>query len=83
MDMITILYPSEGGYTSGDAYDIYFNEDYMIKEWTFRKGNSPEPSLSTTFENYKEFNGIKIAIDHKQEGSSWNLNLTNVSIKTK
>ncbi|MDC3260833.1 hypothetical protein OAU59_02885 [Winogradskyella sp.] len=83
MDMITILYPSEGGYTSGDAYDIYFNEDYMIKEWTFRKGNSPEPSLSTTFENYKEFNGIKIAIDHKQEGSSWNLNFTNVSIKTK
>ncbi|MDG1661322.1 MAG: hypothetical protein P8H40_08110 [Winogradskyella sp.] len=83
MDMITILYPSEGGYTPGDAYDIYFNEDYMIKEWTFRKGNSTEPSLSTSFENYKEFNGIKIAIDHKQEGSSWNLNFTNVSLKTK
>ena len=80
MDMITILYPSEGGYTPGDAYDIYYDSDYMIKEWTFRKGNSPEPSLSTTFENYKDFNGIKIAIDHKQEDASWNLNFKNVKV---
>ena len=38
-------YLSEGGYTPGDAYDIYFNEDYMIKEWTFRKGNSDRTYL--------------------------------------
>ncbi|RZN82763.1 MAG: hypothetical protein EVB11_07090 [Winogradskyella sp.] len=83
MDMITILYPSEGGYTPGDAYDIYYDKDYLIKEWTFRKGNAKQPSLSTTFENYKDFNGIKIAIDHKQEGGNWNLNFTDVKVKTK
>ena len=70
MNMITITYPNEGGYTPGDAYDIYFDEDYMIKEWTFRKGNSEDPSLSTTFENYKDYNGIKIATDHKQKMES-------------
>ena len=26
MDMITILYPEKGGYTPGDAYDIYFDK---------------------------------------------------------
>lgn len=83
MNMITILYPTEGGYTPGDAYDIYFGEDYLIKEWTFRKGNAEAPSLSTTFENYKDYNGIKIATDHKQKGGNWNLNLTNVKVKTK
>ena len=82
MDMITILYPSEGGYTPGDAYDIYFDENYMIKEWTFRKGNSETPSLSTTFENYKDYNGIKIAIDHKQNDGKWNLNFSDVKVKT-
>ncbi|MFD1063201.1 hypothetical protein ACFQ1Q_08070 [Winogradskyella litorisediminis] len=82
MDMITILYPSEGGYTPGDAYDIYYGEDYLIKEWTFRKGNTTESSLSNTFENYKDFNGIKIAIDHKKDNGSWNLNFTDVKIKT-
>ncbi|WP_299113250.1 hypothetical protein [uncultured Winogradskyella sp.] len=82
MDMITILYPSEGGYTPGDAYDIYYDKDYMIREWTFRKGNSETPSLSTTFENYQDYNGIKIATDHKQEDGKWNLNFANVKVKT-
>ncbi|WP_179343879.1 hypothetical protein [Winogradskyella ursingii] len=80
MDMITITYPSEGGYTPGDAYDIFYNDDYMIKEWVFRKGNSPEPSMATTFENYKDYNGIKIATDHKMADGNWNLNFTDVDI---
>jgi len=80
LQMITLTYPSEGGYTPGDAYDIFFDDNYMIKEWVFRKGNSAEPSLTTTFENYQDFNGIKIAIDHKQEGGHWNLNFADVSI---
>ena len=83
MKMITITYPNEGGYTPGDAYDIYFDENYMLKEWTFRKGNSETPSLSTTFENYKDYSGIKIATDHKQNDGKWNLNFTNVSITKK
>lgn len=83
LDMITITYPDEGGYTPGDAYDIYFDKDYLIREWTYRQGNSPEPSLSNTFENYKDFNGIKIAIDHKKEGGNWNLNFSNVEISMK
>lgn len=78
MDMITITYPNEGGYTPGDAYDIYYDENYMIKEWAFRKGNSPEPSLTNTFENYQDFNGIKVATDHKKDGGNWNLNFNNV-----
>ncbi|WP_426431273.1 hypothetical protein ACPX19_02450 [Winogradskyella sp. HB-48] len=80
LDMITITYPDEGGYTPGDAYDIYYDENYLIKEWTYRQGNSPEPSLSNTFENYQNFNGIKIAIDHKKDNGNWNLNFTGVSI---
>jgi hypothetical protein len=80
LDMITITYPNEGGYTPGDAYDIYYDANYLIREWTYRRGNSPEPSLSNTFENYKDFNGIKIAIDHKKDNGNWNLNFTDISI---
>lgn len=80
LNMITLLYGNEGGYTPGDAYDIYYDENYMIKEWTFRQGNSEAPSLSNTFENYQDFNGIKIAIDHKKDEGNWNLNFADVSI---
>ena len=80
LNMITLLYGNEGGYTPGDAYDIYYDENYMIKEWTFRQGNSEAPSLSNTFKNYQDFNGIKIAIDHKKDEGKWNLNFADVSI---
>lgn len=80
MHKITLTYSNEGGYTPGDAYDIYFEDDYIIKEWVFRKGNSETPSLTTTFENYQDFNGIKIALDHKKEDPNWNLTFTNVKV---
>ena len=80
LNLITITYPKEGGYTPGDAYDIYFNDSYLIQEWIFRKGNSKEPSLTTTFENYQDYKGIKIATDHKMADGIWNLNFTDISI---
>ena len=81
LNKITVTYPNEGGYTPGDAYDIYFGDDFIIKEWIFRKANQKEPSMITTFENYQDLNGIKIALDHKMEEGNWNLNFTHVKIK--
>ena len=79
-NMITLTYPNEGGYTPGDAYDIFFDDNFIITEWIYRKGNSVTPTMATTFENYKDYNGIKIATDHKMEGGNWNLNFTDVTI---
>tara|TARA_R110002096_G_scaffold68478_3_gene165208 strand:- start:3646 stop:4254 length:609 start_codon:yes stop_codon:yes gene_type:complete len=83
MHKITLLYTSDGGYTPGDAYDIYFGDDYIIKEWAFRKGNKPEAGLINTFENYQDFNGIKLALDHKKAEGDWNLKLSNIEVVLK
>ena len=32
LNMITMTYSDEGGYTPGDAYDIFYDDDYLIKE---------------------------------------------------
>lgn len=79
---ITLTYSNEGGYTPGDAYDIYYNDDYLIKTWIFRRGNQPEPSMITTFENHQTFHGIKLALDHKKADQNWNLNFTNIKVIT-
>ena len=81
LNKITLTYGNEGGYTPGDAYDIYYDEDYMIREWVFRKGNSEEPSMTTTFENYEDFNGIKIAKDHKMAEGNFNLYFSNIKVR--
>jgi len=80
---ITLTYPADGGYTPGDAYDIFYDDNFMIKEWIFREANTKEATLTNTFENYKDFNGIKIAQNHKKLDGNWNLNFTNIKVELK
>lgn len=83
MNKITVSYPSNGGgYTPGDAYDFYFGDDYLVKEWIYRKGNSKEePSMITSWDNYQDFNGLKIAKEHKNLEGNFKLYFTNVTVK--
>lgn len=81
LNKIVITYSNEGGYTPGDAYDIYYDNDFIIREWSYRRGNAPEASLSNTFENYKDYNGIKVAQDHKKAEGDWNLLVRNVKVE--
>jgi hypothetical protein len=66
---LTIIYKSgeptspEMGYTPGDAYDLYLDENNMILEWTFRRGNGTE-GRTWTWENVEQFGSIKLAKDH-------------------
>ena len=81
LNKIIITYSNQGGYTPGDAYDIYFDDDYIIREWSYRKGNTTEPSLSNTFENYSDYNGIKVAQYHKKAEGDWNLLVRNIKVE--
>lgn len=82
MNKLTIVYGSEGGYTPGDAYDFFFEDDYMVTEWVFRKGNLPEASLITTWEDYIEKGGLKIAQLHKND-EGFKLYFTDIEVKTR
>ena len=81
MQKLTIVYGSEGGYTPGDAYDFYFGDDFLIKEWVFRKTNQEAPSMITTFEDYKDTKGLKIATMHKMGEGNFKLYFTGVEVK--
>jgi len=80
LNKISITYGNEGGYTPGDAYDFYYGDDYLIKEWVYRKGNAADPSMATTFENYTDINGLKIAKDHLRSEGNWKLYFTDLKV---
>ncbi|RNC91653.1 MAG: hypothetical protein ED555_00570 [Allomuricauda sp.] len=80
MQKLTIVYGNEGGYTPGDAYDFYFKDDFLIKEWVFRKANQEEASMMTTWENYMVVDSLTLARDHKRPDSNFNLYFSGVKI---
>ncbi|MEO8932975.1 MAG: hypothetical protein ABI295_01605 [Xanthomarina sp.] len=81
LNKITLTYPNEGGYTPGDAYDFYYNNNYIIEEWAYKKGNAKLPTMITTWENNRDFNTITLSLNHFKADDNWELFFTNVSIK--
>ncbi len=80
MQQLTIVYDNQGGYTPGDAYDFYYDSNFIIKEWVFRKSNAPEPSMMTTWEAYEDFNGIRIAKTHTNKEETMKLYFTDIKV---
>lgn len=82
MQKLTIVYSSEGGYTPGDAYDFYFGDDLIVREWVYRKGNQKEASVTSTWEGYEDFKGLKIATMHKNADGNSKLHFTGIEVLT-
>ena len=80
LQKLTVVYGNEGGYTPGDAYDFYLGEDFLVREWVFRRSNSAEPTSITTWEGYEEINGLKISKMHKNKEGSFSLYFTDVEV---
>jgi len=80
LEKLSIVYPDQGGYTPGDAYDLFYDKNFKIREWTYRKGNTSEPSLTTTWEDYNNFDGINIALMHRNDAGDFKLYFTNISV---
>lgn len=81
LNQLTIVYKNDGGYTPGDAYDFFYDKNFKIREWNYRKGNAAEPSMTTTWEDYENFNGLEISKTHKDTTSTFKLYFTNISVK--
>ncbi len=78
---VTILYDNEGGYTPGDAYDFYVDNDYMVREWVYREGNSQSNCMMTTWEDYKKQGGMTFSTLHKDDSGSFKLYFTDLSVQ--
>ncbi|MEO7445638.1 MAG: hypothetical protein ABIT96_09685 [Ferruginibacter sp.] len=78
--MLTSKYDDNGGYTPGDSYDLFVDENNMIREWMFHKGGSAEPSITTTWSEPETIGGLKISTDHINADSSFRIYFTGIKV---
>lgn len=81
MHKLTIKYNQTDGFTPGDVYDIYVDEDLRIKEWVYHHAGSPEPSLMTTWAGYKDYNGLTLADEHRSKDGKFRIWFTGIQVK--
>ena len=77
---LSILYGAEGGYTPGDAYDLYLDEAHKILEWTFRRGNGVE-GRTWTWEKAASFGPIQLSLEHKDAAGKRFIWLTDITVE--
>jgi hypothetical protein len=81
---VVLKYPSEGGYTPGDTWNLFVGSDGRIRELDFHHGGPAKPSVFTAaFTDYKKVGPLLLSLDHpgKADGKPARVFFSNVAVK--
>ena len=62
---VIIRYISGKGYTPNDSYKLYIDENRRVTEWAYLKEGKEPPKRVTSWEDYKNINGIHLSLLRK------------------
>jgi hypothetical protein len=83
-ELVAVKYPSEGGYTPGDTWELYVGKDNRVEQFVYHRGGSKKPSVvAATWEGYKKAGSLLISTDHHgtADGQPVQVFLSDVSVK--
>ena len=80
MNYLEVSYKGEGGYTPGDTYVVYYKDDLLLEEWIYKSADGKR-EMPTTWEDFEDFEGLKIAKSHKSPDGSFELFFTDIKVK--
>jgi hypothetical protein len=83
-ELVAVKYPSEGGYTPGDTWDLYVGKDNRVEQFVYHRGGPKKPSVVTaTWEGYKKAGPLLISTDHHgaADGNPLRIFISDVSVK--
>lgn len=78
---VIVSYPAAGGYSRGDEYDLYLDDNYRLIQWAYRRGGSKKPTRVSTWEDHRKVGPITLSLNHRGEESNFRVWFTNVGVK--
>ena len=83
-ELVSVKYPSDGGYTPGDTWDLYVGKDNRVEQMVYHRGGPKKPSLVTaTWEGYKKAGPLLVSTEHRgtADGGPLHLFFSDVAVK--
>ena len=81
---VVVKYPSEGGYTPGDTWELYVGSDDRVEEFIYHGGEPTKPSVViATWTDYKKAGPLLISMDRRgtADGQPLRVFFSDVSVK--
>jgi hypothetical protein len=82
--LVAVKYPSDGGYTPGDTWDLYVGNDNRVEQMVYHRGGPKKPSLvKATWEGYKKAGPLLVSTEHRgtADGNALRLSFSDVAVK--
>lgn len=82
--LLSVKYPSDVGYTPGDTWDLYLDNDKHIEQMVYHRGGPKKPSLViASWEGYKKAGPLLVSTEHRgtADGGPLHLFFSDVAVK--
>jgi hypothetical protein len=82
-EKVVVKYPSEGGYSPGDTWELYLGPDGRIEEMAYYAGGPAKHVVIMTWTDYKKAGPLLVSLDHRgtRDGKPAHVLFTNVAVK--
>ena len=82
-EKVVVKYPSEGGYSQGDTWELYVGTDGRIQEMAYHGGGPRKLEVVATWTDYKKAGPLLFSLDHQSKADDNPLHVffSNVAVK--
>jgi hypothetical protein len=80
---ITVTYPKTGGYTPGDAFDLFIDKQNKVLQWTYRHGNVTVPTRTSRWEDNRTVGPLLVSLSRPGADSTFRVWFTDVAVQLK
>ena len=77
---VVVTYPATGGYTPGDVYDLFLDDQYRLIQWVYRRGGSEKPTRIATWEDHRKVGPLAVSLNHQGEDQNFRVWFTTVGV---
>ena len=80
---VAVKYPSDGGYSPGDTWELYVGTDGRIQEIAYHGGGPAKLEVVATWTDYKKAGPLLLSMDHRgtHNGDPLRVSFSNVAVK--
>jgi len=82
-EKVVVKYPSDGGYSPGDTWDLYVGSDGRVEELAYHGGGPAKFEVFATWADYKKAGPLLFSLDHHgtHNGDPLHLTFSNVAVR--
>ena len=82
-EKVAIKYRSNGGYSTGDTWELYVGRDSRIEEMGYHAGGPTKHDVIMTWADYKKAGPLLVSLEHRgtNNGQPAHVFFSNVAVK--